>query len=61
MFQKVTTYFNDVGQELSKVSWPTREELFGSTAVVIVLCLILAVFIFGVDWILSNVMRVIFQ
>jgi preprotein translocase subunit SecE len=61
MFQKVTTYFNDVGQELSKVSWPTREELFGSTAVVIVLCLILAVFIFGIDWILSNLMRVIFQ
>jgi preprotein translocase subunit SecE len=60
MLQKVTTYFNEVGQELSKVSWPTREELFGSTAVVIVLCLILAVFIFGVDWILSNLMRAIF-
>jgi preprotein translocase subunit SecE len=61
MLQKVTTYFSEVGQELSKVSWPTREELFGSTAVVIVLCLILAVFVFGVDWILNNVLRVMFQ
>ena len=61
MLQKVTTYFNEVGQELSKVSWPTREGLFGSTTVVIVLCLILAVFIFGVDWILSNILKTLFR
>lgn len=54
MFQKISKYFSEVGQELSKVSWPSREELYGSTLVVIVLCVILSVFFFFVDNIVLN-------
>ncbi|MBN2104323.1 preprotein translocase subunit SecE [bacterium] len=61
MIRKVTNYFSDVGNELSKVSWPSREELFGSAWVVIALCLVLSAFIFGVDWILSQLLKIIFQ
>ena len=60
MFQKISKYFSEVGTELSKVSWPSREELYGSTVVVVVLCLILSVFIFGVDFILNRLIGVLF-
>jgi len=60
MIQKIRVYFSEVGQELSKVSWPSREELFGSTGVVIALCIVLSIFIFGVDWFLSQLLKVVF-
>jgi len=60
MIQKISKYFSEVHQELSKVSWPSREELYGSTLVVVVLCVILSVFIFGVDFILNHLLKIIF-
>ena len=60
MFQKISKYLGEVSQELSKVSWPTREELYGSTAVVLVLCLVLSMFIFGVDTLLNRLLGLIF-
>jgi len=60
MIQKVTKYFSEVNQELHKVSWPSREELYGSVIVVIVLCIMLSVFIFGVDFILNRLLELIF-
>ena len=60
MIQKVTKYMSEVSQEISKVSWPSREELYGSVAVVVVLCLMLSIFIFGVDHILNRLLEVIF-
>jgi len=60
MVQKISKYLSEVNQELSKVSWPRREELYGSTAVVVVLCVILSVFVFGVDFILSRLLEIIF-
>ena len=60
MIQKVSKYLSEVNQELSKVSWPSREELYGSTLVVVVLCIILSVFIFGVDFILNRLLEIIF-
>jgi len=60
MIQKVSKYFSDVSQELSKVSWPSREELYGSVVVVVVLCVMLSVFIFGVDTLLNRLLEVVF-
>jgi preprotein translocase subunit SecE len=53
MFEKSKKFVADVIVELKKVSWPTREELRGSTLVVIVTVIILAVFIGVVDRILA--------
>ena len=41
--QNTTSYFAGVKQELSKVVWPTREELISYTVVVIVTCAVFAV------------------
>ena len=60
MFKKISKFLQEVKQELSKVSWPSREELKGTTIVVIVITLILALFIFGVDKILQAILDVIY-
>ncbi len=60
MFKKIGKYLSEVNVELSKVSWPGREELYGSVLVVIFLCLILSLFIFGIDTILNRILLVVF-
>ncbi len=59
MIKKITTYLSDVKAEMSKVSWPTKEELRDSTIIVIVLSVILAIFVFVVDTGLSNILKLI--
>ena len=54
MKEKIITFFTDVFRELSKVTWPKREELRDSTVIVLVVCLIIAVFIYIVDTIVSK-------
>ena len=58
MFGKVTDFIKETRQELNKVTWPTRDELWQSTSLVIVTTFIMAVFIGVVDFFLSIVMRV---
>ena len=46
---KVGEFLQQVKAELQKVTWPTRKETYGSTMVVIVLVLLVAVFLWVVD------------
>jgi len=55
----MSNFLADVKQEMSKVSWPSREELIGSTYVVIIISGLLAVYIFGLDTILSKILKLI--
>ena len=59
MVNKVQQFFVDVKLEMSKVSWPTWEELKGSTYVVLFLSLILIVFLFFVDFFLAKILNII--
>jgi preprotein translocase subunit SecE len=43
-------------QELSKVSWPDREELTRSTTAVLISIVLLGAFLFAVDWVVTKVM-----
>jgi preprotein translocase subunit SecE len=61
MFGKVKKFLNDVYQELQKVAWPSREELIGSTAVVIIMSLIVSVFIGIVDWTVNQVVHILIR
>lgn len=47
--------------ELVKVSWSTRQELIGSTAVVIVITAFITLFIGAVDLVLSKILSVLFR
>ncbi len=61
MFGKIKKFFNDVYLELGKVAWPSREELIGSTAVVIIMSILMAVFIGAVDKVLSLVINTLIK
>jgi preprotein translocase subunit SecE len=57
VLDKATTFLTNVKGELKKVTWPTRKETYGSTVVVIVLVLIVAIFLWLVDTGLSSAVR----
>ena len=57
MFNKVTGFLGNVKAELEKVTWPTRQDTYGSTIIVIVLVLLIAVFLWAVDTGLSTAIR----
>lgn len=55
MINRIKNFFNGVVFEMNKVSWPSWEELKGSTIVVLVLSGVLAIFLLTVDTILVGV------
>ncbi|MFH0921726.1 MAG: preprotein translocase subunit SecE [Fibrobacterota bacterium] len=57
----IITYFNNVVAELKKVVWPTRDMLVASTLMVIIISLIFAIYILGVDKLLSLVVGLILE
>lgn len=61
LLTKPAQLVRDVKFEMSKVSWPTRDELRGSTVVVIVLSLVFAVYIFATDWVLSQLIKLLYS
>lgn len=54
---KVAEFLQQVKAELQKVTWPTRKETYGSTMVVIVLVLMVAVFLWVIDSALSTMIQ----
>ena len=50
-------FLREVRNEIRKVTWPTWDELKGSTVVVMISILILGVFTFGVDVVLALFVR----
>jgi preprotein translocase subunit SecE len=59
MFKKLQQFIADVQFEMNKVSWPNWDELKGSTYVVLSLSLILILFLFFVDLLLSKLLNFI--
>ena len=57
--EKIKQFFREVRNELKKVSWPSRKETMGSTSVVIVLVLIIALYLGLVDFGLGRIMRML--
>ncbi|MBF8276805.1 MAG: secE [Candidatus Brocadiaceae bacterium] len=54
--KKVVEFLIETQGELQKVSWPTKYELVGSTAVVIISVVVIGIFVLGVDWFVSLIM-----
>ena len=61
MIDKVKNFFGEVRAEMQKVTWPTREELTGSTGVVLMTMFFLSTFIGIADFVLSYVLAVIMR
>ena len=56
MINKLQQFIADVRFEMTKVSWPSWEELRSSTYIVLGLSLILIVFLFSIDFLLSKIL-----
>lgn len=61
IIKKGINFLQEVKQELSKVSWSTRQELIGATTVVIVITFIMAIFIGSIDISLSKILSELFK
>ena len=59
MKEKIIAFFTDVTKEMKKVTWPHRDELQDSTVVVLAVCGVIAIFIYGVDLVVSKLLNAI--
>ncbi|RZD31890.1 MAG: preprotein translocase subunit SecE [Thaumarchaeota archaeon] len=50
MFEKIGQYFSSVQTELKKVTWLSKDELLGSTVIVGIFSLIVSIFLFVIDF-----------
>ena len=53
-------FLTDVKKEAGKVSWPGKDEVMGTTTVVIVYTAIVGVFLFAVDAVVTPLMNKLF-
>ena len=60
-FLKGRRFLTEVTVELKRTTWPTRREVQGTTLVVIVTVFVFAVFLFAVDYVLSQGVTRIFE
>ena len=56
---RISKFFNSIAIEMNKVAWPNWLELRGSTYVVIVFSIIISLFLFFIDRILSTIVKAI--
>jgi preprotein translocase subunit SecE len=54
-------FLREVKVELKKVTWPSRKQTIGSTAVVLALVMLISLFLGVVDVGLSNLIRIVLQ
>lgn len=54
-------FLREVKVELQKVTFPTRQETFGSTMVVLVLTIILALYLGFSDWAIARIVKMLLQ
>jgi preprotein translocase subunit SecE len=58
-FLRLSGYFRETQEELKKCTWPTWDELTGSTVVVIVSVALLGAFTVGVDLLFAYTLQLI--
>jgi len=61
MKEKIINFFTDVVKEMKKVTWPKKDDLRDSTIIVLVVCLIVAGFVYLVDTAISLLLQQILQ
>ena len=59
-FGRARRFLTDVRAELGRVTWPTRREVYATTVVVILVSAMFGVYLWGVDLLLSAIVRQLF-
>ena len=50
MINKISQYFNGVQLEMKKVTWLSKQEMLGSTIIVGIFSVFIAIFLFVIDF-----------
>ena len=58
---RLKSFYFDVKRELRKVTWPSRNEVYGTTAVVLISVFFFGFYLFFVDMILSTLVDRVFE
>ena len=58
---KIINYFKSINVEMKKVSWLTKKQLVNSTVIVLVFAFIISIFLFVLDFGLSEIVKIIFN
>jgi preprotein translocase subunit SecE len=61
MIAKIKNFLTEITVELKKVAWPSRNELFGSTIVVIIGVAVMAIYIGICDFIFAKAVHLIIR
>ncbi len=61
MIQRVKNFLGEVKTETKKVNYPSKEELLGSTWVVIITVILIGIFLGMIDFGLSRALKVIIR
>ena len=56
----IANYMEEVAKEMRKVTWPSQKELISNTVVTIIASVVIALFIFATDRVISTVLEVIY-
>jgi len=59
--EKVRTFYNEVRNEMRKVTWPSWKEVQGTTTVVIITVFIFALYFGIIDYIIQHAVQYMFQ
>jgi preprotein translocase subunit SecE len=54
-------FISEVRNEMKRVTWPSRREVYATTVVVILTSAFFGLYLFGVDIVLSTVVQAIFN
>jgi len=61
VIKKIPSFFTQVKAELIKVSWPSRKDLLGAAAVVIVATALLTAYIGLLDFLLTRIVTLVMR
>jgi len=54
-FAELKAFFSEVRSELKKVTWPSKEEVYSTTIVVILTTVFFGFYLYGLDLVMSQV------
>lgn len=60
-FSELKSFFSEVKAELKKVTWPGRQEVYGTTIVVIITTIAFGFYLFGADLVFSRALSLILK
>lgn len=57
LIEKIVNFLKEVGLEIKKVNWPTRQETLRYTLIVVGFSAVIALFLGGFDFVFSTLLK----